>query len=503
MFYSFTKRGSNKEEQIIYMWQGATTSLDEKGTCALLAVDLDNQYGGKPTQVRVVQGKEPAHFRKLFEGKLVIHTGGVESGFHRRGSGASSVGDESLSASTPLAPALFHIKGSSAANTYAVQVPTTAMSLNSGDCFLLLLPQDGVLYAWLGEGSNAPEREAATVLAEVLKTEGDMEVTVVEEGCEPDEFWTSLGGLATYPRLKPGWETVPREPRLFQLSNATGAMKVEEVVNYAQVDLEDNDVFLLDTYNTVFVWVGTHANAVEKAQALKVAQAYIDKAADGRDPTTPIIKVTAGHEPSLFTQHFLGWDATLAEQNTFVDPYEAKLAKLKEEKAQKQALVEAAEAAAAEKKEEEQVVVEKKKEEVKEKPTPPPAVTAVVSPPPSPKTSSNGAAAPSPPAKETTTPVKATPSPRPAAAEKKVSTPAPEASSKPSKAAPTTPASSSSSSANATTIPSPQEAAGDPTKREATLSDAEFATTFSMSKPEFYALPRWKQVALKKAAGLF
>jgi hypothetical protein len=36
------------------------------------------------------------------------------------------------------------------------------------------------------------------------------------------------------------------------------------------------------------------------------------------------------------------------------------------------------------------------------------------------------------------------------------------------------------------------------------LSDKEFAAAFGgRSKVEFYALPKWKQVALKKEAGLF
>lgn len=40
-------------------------------------------------------------------------------------------------------------------------------------------------------------------------------------------------------------------------------------------------------------------------------------------------QVNAGNEPDLFTQHFLGWDASLSSRNKFVDPYQAKLEKLK------------------------------------------------------------------------------------------------------------------------------------------------------------------------------
>jgi villin 1 len=50
-------------------------------------------------------------------------------------------------------------------------------------------------------------------------------VAAVEEGSEPEEFWSALGGRGEYPHVKEG-EELPKEPRLFQLSNATGTMKV-------------------------------------------------------------------------------------------------------------------------------------------------------------------------------------------------------------------------------------------------------------------------------------
>jgi len=54
-------------------------------------VKLDDSLGGSPVQVRVVQGKEPAHFRQLFKGQLVIRTGGVGSGFKNRDTGTEAV----------------------------------------------------------------------------------------------------------------------------------------------------------------------------------------------------------------------------------------------------------------------------------------------------------------------------------------------------------------------------------------------------------------------------
>jgi hypothetical protein len=59
---------------------------------------------------------------------------------------------------------------------------------------------------------------------------------------------------------------------------------------------------------------------------LHTLQTYIDTATDNRSSDTSIVQVAAGSEPAMFTQHFRGWDAELFERNTFVDPFEAKMA---------------------------------------------------------------------------------------------------------------------------------------------------------------------------------
>ncbi len=46
----------------------------------------------------------------------------------------------------------------------------------------------------------------------------------------------------------------PEPPRLFQVSDISGAVRVEEVENFAQEDLIDDDCMLLDTYNQVRAW---------------------------------------------------------------------------------------------------------------------------------------------------------------------------------------------------------------------------------------------------------
>jgi hypothetical protein len=53
-------------------------------------------------------------------------------------------------------PELYHVKGSDALNTYAVQVGTSAANLNSGDAFILLTPE--AVHLWTGEGEMTGDR---------------------------------------------------------------------------------------------------------------------------------------------------------------------------------------------------------------------------------------------------------------------------------------------------------------------------------------------------------
>ena len=137
--------------------------------------------GGKPVQVRVTQGKEPAHFRQLFKGNMIVFKGtchcvyalyalfdlylfipfwysrlifnstSVQTAlfcclrqflnvpsFLSIGGNASGFSNSSSAAVEQADTALFHIKGTTALNTVAVEVTGRADSLNSDDSFVLV-----------------------------------------------------------------------------------------------------------------------------------------------------------------------------------------------------------------------------------------------------------------------------------------------------------------------------------------------------------------------------
>ncbi len=103
------------------------------------------------------------------------------------------------------------------------------------------------------------------------------------------------------------------DPRLFHCSNAKGKFRVEEVHSFSQEDLSDEDVFLLDAHDSLYVWVGSKANKDEILEAAEFAERYVKEADDGREDGCPVTRVSAGFEPVLFTQHFIGWNPMVRE----------------------------------------------------------------------------------------------------------------------------------------------------------------------------------------------
>lgn len=447
--FSYTD-AAGRPATTLYFWLGRHSDNMEKGTAALKVRDRADALKGvaqKPAQVRVVQGSEPPHFSALFKGGMIVHASGSKG---------------KLDASS--ANHLYHVKGLTAADTKAVEVDASAARLNSGDSFVLVTAAG--VYLWQGSGTNEAEVAVASAAASRLAAAYGATAAVVSvtEGSEPEGFWAALGGKADYPRAVPLHAAFA--PRLFELSNAGGAMKLAEVFNWGQDDLCHDDVMVLDAGSQVFVWVGAGANDAERAAAEGVAANYIAAAAaaGNKDGDVPIIRVEDGAEPPLFTCHFSGWDNT--RQAATADPYAAKMAALQAEKA--------AAAAAAEAELE--------------------------------KAAAARAAAAA--AAEARLAAKAAASSSGAGAQPEADAPAPAA------AAPAAAAYTGAAYTGAA-IPlaalkaltkdnlTGEYAGVDLSSKEKYLSDADFTAALGMGRDAFAALAKWKQADVKKKAGLF
>ncbi|TRY98540.1 hypothetical protein DNTS_025156 [Danionella cerebrum] len=287
ILYTYTKG------EIIYTWQGSSSTIDELTASAFLTVELDRSLGGNAVQVRVTQGKEPPHLLSLFKDKpLIVY----QNGTSRKDGQAPSPPTQ-----------LFQVRKNLGTITRISEVDAKASSLNSNDAYLLKLPQ-GEGYIWNGKGAKEEEEKGAKYMSKKLKCK----TKTIIEGKEPEDFWMALGGKTEYQTSKLlESSTTAHPPRLFACSNKTGKFIIEEVPGeFNQDDLAEDDVMLLDVWETVFIWIGKEANEVERTESEKSAKSYIETDPSGRDRGTPLVVVKQGYEPPTFTGWFLGWDAS-------------------------------------------------------------------------------------------------------------------------------------------------------------------------------------------------
>jgi len=286
-----------KDDKVLYnvhFWLGEHTTLDEAGTAAYKTVELDDYLSGLPVQYREVQGSESDAFLKLFD-KMEILCGGVDTGFKH-------VEPEKYK------PRLLHIKGK-LNKTICREVPATADSLNMGDVFIL---DAGLkLYTFQPAGAGAGEKSAATQLSRAIDDQRGSKVEIFVFGYDDDGkdahakfFWDFLGGKKKIKTAAEGGDDadLKDKKRLLKVSDASGTLKVEEI-GFARKNLSNNDVFIVDTLHSVFVWIGTGASPAERKNGFSLAQTYLN-GQPHRNKGTPIVRLLQGGENEEFEANF-------------------------------------------------------------------------------------------------------------------------------------------------------------------------------------------------------
>lgn len=291
----------------IHFWLGSKTSQDEAGVAAYMTVVLDDLLNTTPVQFREVQGYESEEFLSLWgDSGMRVLSGGVASGFHNISK------DEMKNYS----PRLMQVKGT-AKRVVVREVECSASAMNHGDVFLLDCGESK-LYQWNGEESGPFERRKASEVIEAIKTEreGTPDVEVLDESSDNEAFWShvsgSLGDVKDAASGGADSEVKEEAPtvKVFRVSDSSGELKMEEYKSGDDVKgckLDSTDVFIVDSGDTVFVWVGTEASKSERRMGMKYATDYLSKF--GRPSHTPVVRVIEGSETAAFKK-ILGLSAS-------------------------------------------------------------------------------------------------------------------------------------------------------------------------------------------------
>ncbi|KAI9096896.1 hypothetical protein DFS34DRAFT_621848 [Phlyctochytrium arcticum] len=295
--------GNEKEAAIVYFWIGQDCKATDQAAAAYSAAELEKKHRGR--QIRVVQGKEPAHFLSIFQTPVLI----------RRGMREEFV---------PGDRAIYQVAGWSKDCVRVVETIWNTSSLSTGNSFVLNL-KDRV-FVWHGLGSFSFERKMAESVAERI-TDFSRPIVIFDEGQEPKGFWQKLGGIekkshnhqvdyASSPGLakKRAFEGRFRY-RLWRISYIVhGNPTAEEIDPFTQYDLDTSGVYILDAFFKIYVWKG--ADAKNKYKEIKLAletcidySIYAAKVQGDRQlDRQKLYFVSSGTEPQGFKACFTAFD---------------------------------------------------------------------------------------------------------------------------------------------------------------------------------------------------
>ncbi|KAM4598323.1 supervillin [Polymixia lowei] len=317
-------RGPGQENTVFFLWQGRHSRVSGRGTAAFLSIGLNNR---EETQVVVPQGKEPPCFLQLFQGGLVIHRGRREG------------------VSTNTAWRLFCVRGELPEEGALLETDCCCAALRSRGSVVLLDSQQGALYLWHGCKAHSSSREVSKRAVERLtqtcppelglSTSKPVAVQVVEEGSEPNEFWSALGQLdrKAYDCMLQDPGKYNFTPRLFHLRVDSGTFQGEELQSPARLpgvvmampfvqeslfSAPQPALFLLDNRLEVYLWQRGPSEETESAAsacsrwdserrcAMQTVLQYCREMNPRRPPHAYLI--FEGSEPLTFTNVFPRWE---------------------------------------------------------------------------------------------------------------------------------------------------------------------------------------------------
>jgi gelsolin len=279
---------SNELAYDIHFWIGKNSTQDEYGTAAYKTVELDTHLDDKPIQHREVEGHESDLFLSYFPRGLVLMDGGAESGFHKV-------------EPKEYKPRLFHFRGQGR-NVVVTQVPACRSRLDSGDVFILDMGL--TIYQWNGSGASVFEKQKAMKYLQDMKSERTGKAVVADvidesaSGMDSNHpFYAALTETDCQDDFKAS--VVNEKPQLFRVSDASGKMEFKKVKDGAVLkkDFDTNDVFILDTNKSCFVWVGRGSTSAEKKNGFVYAHGHLMKTSN---PLRPIVVMKEGQENKDF-----------------------------------------------------------------------------------------------------------------------------------------------------------------------------------------------------------
>lgn len=273
---------------IIYYWIGSKSTDEDQQRIVELAQAKDKELDNRTVLIRVLDCKEPQHFLTALQDWMIVYDG-LENNTATKGS-----------------TKMFCVRDFGERATRIQQVVPNWENFNSSASFVILAADEA--YLWYGKASGSTEREAAKELLGILCSSRMFSYEIVTEGKEPAVFTTLLGAKKPYADEFKEKVLERRPPCLLFYHPDTH--QVENIDDFQQEDLSEEDVYVLDMYNQIFVWYGERVESDTRRQLSDIAKEYIRQDPAGREfDLVSVWIVSQRSEPFAFTKHFRSWNA--------------------------------------------------------------------------------------------------------------------------------------------------------------------------------------------------
>ena len=301
----------------IFFWIGDKATLDKRTCSAIHSVNLRNYLGANGRTIREEQCDESEEFLALFGGELSIKTGA------RTASGFYTV--EEVEYTTRM----YRIHESIFGGVHLEPVVTSPEALDPG--YVFLIDAGLKIYVWYGLKCKNVLKSKARLMAEKInkierKNKG--QIQIFSQGDEPLDFWQTLSDIdpdaldvqeESYVPNKPPKPHVSKDfkqiiPRLYSVGLGMGYLELPQVEvpghKLKQELLQTKNVYILDCYTDVFVWVGKKSTRLVRAAALKLSSELFSMLI--RPEFSMIHRVSEGTESQIFKSKFVCWDDVIA-----------------------------------------------------------------------------------------------------------------------------------------------------------------------------------------------
>jgi gelsolin len=279
---TYKEAGSDELEHDLHFWIGKYSTQDEYGTAAYKTVELDTFLDDKPIQHREVQGHESKMFKTYFE-NFTLLKGGADTGFRRV-----------LPETYPTR--LLRVK-KEGRRINLEEIPAKKGNLTSDDVFIIDLGNKICQYNG-SECSHDEKFKAATKISEIRSSRGKVTLDTLEENSTSPDHPAIMALKEGASKHK---DPIEGERKMFIVSDEDGSLDMDECDGFSKDLLKSTDVFVINTGDHVYCWVGKEASIDERRNALSYASNYLNKT---DTPWLPISVIAEGKENKAFKDAF-------------------------------------------------------------------------------------------------------------------------------------------------------------------------------------------------------